>query len=65
MTYIEHTVVALNEPLSIVANAKLNGKCGQTWTLASSIRSAIGSNGHEYLNTRGRLYEGWITLSTG
>ena len=27
---------------SIVENAKINGKCGQTWTPTSSVRSAFG-----------------------
>ena len=30
-----------NEPFSIVGNARINGKCGQTWTLTSFMRSAI------------------------
>ena len=35
------TLKGFQMTFSIVGNARINGKCGQTWTLTSSMRSAI------------------------
>ena len=45
-----------NEPFSIVWNAKLNGKCGQTWTLTSSMRSAIRQQARAVMSRQSTRY---------
>ena len=39
-TEIDSQVIS-NEPFSVIGNTRINGKCGQTWTLTSSMPSAI------------------------